>query len=67
MEIVAYTVVAIVLYFVSDMIVDRIEHKVGRRLEYRTVLFFGIILALALVLFALIQTFGPSATPPAQN
>jgi len=57
MEIVAFTVVAVVLYLVSDWIVQRIEIAVGRRLEHRTLLFFGLISILAVVSFTLIRTY----------
>lgn len=55
MELVYFTIVAIVLYFVSDWLLDRIEQKVGRRLEYRTLYFFGILVTLALLSFAAIR------------
>ena len=57
MEMVYFTVVAIALYFVSDWLVDRIERIAGRRFEYRTLLFLGIILSLALISFWLIRHF----------
>jgi len=57
MEIILFTVVAIVLYLVSDWIVQRIEIAAGRRLEHRTLLFFGLIAALAVTAFSLIRTY----------
>ena len=54
MEIVYFTLVGIGLYFVSDWILDRIEIRRGARLEYRSLIFFAIILALALVTFQLL-------------
>jgi hypothetical protein len=57
MEIIWFTVIAIVLYFVADFIVQRIEATVGRRLENRTLIFFAILLAFALGSFALIRRF----------
>ena len=56
MELLYFTVAGIALYFVSDWIVDRIEHAAGRRFEHRTLLFFAIIFALGTVAFWLIQT-----------
>ncbi len=53
-EALAYTVVAIALYFVSHWILDRIELAYGRRFEHRTLLFFAILLVLALASFSLI-------------
>lgn len=57
MEIVLFTVVAIVLYFLSDWIVQRIEIAAGRRLEHRTLLFFAIIAVLAVTSFSLIRGY----------
>jgi hypothetical protein len=47
--------VGIGLYFASDWILDRIEAARGRRFENRSVIFFVIILALALTTFQLIN------------
>jgi Ca2+/Na+ antiporter len=58
MEIVWFSLVAILLYFASDWLVRRIEAAAGRTLEYRSLLFFGILLVLALATFALIRRFG---------
>ena len=44
MEIVYFTVVAIVLYLAANSILERVERSMGRRLEYRTVAFFLILL-----------------------
>lgn len=55
MELLYFTIVAVALYFVSDWIVDRIEHAAGRRFEHRTLLFFAVILALGTVAFWLIR------------
>ena len=57
MEIVYFTLVGIGLYFASDWILDRIETARGGRFENRSVIFFVIILALALVSFQLISRF----------
>lgn len=51
MEAVYFTIAAIVLYFVSDWILDRIERAAGRRFEYRSLIFLGILLTLALLSF----------------
>ena len=55
MEIVYYTLAGIILYFVSDWILLRIESACGTRLEYRSVVFFVIILVLALVSFKAVE------------
>ncbi len=57
MEIILFTAVAVVLYLVADWIVQRIEIAAGRRLEHRTLLFFGLIAVLAVTSFSLIRTY----------
>ena len=57
MEAVWYTLTAIVLYLVADRILDRAERVAGRRFEHRTLVFFAILLSLALVSFWLIRRF----------
>ncbi len=54
MEIVYYTLTGIALYFVSDWLLERIEQARGKRFENRSVIFFAIILVLALVSFQVI-------------
>lgn len=54
LEIVYYTLVAVGLYFISDWILDRIEISRGKRFKNRSVAFFLIILALAIISFNLI-------------
>jgi hypothetical protein len=50
-----FTLVAIVLYLVSDWLLERVELAVGKRLEHRSLIFFAILLSLALVTFSIIQ------------
>lgn len=57
MQYVYFTLVAAVLYLLSAWIVDRIEIIAGKRFEYRSLLFFGILLTLALVTFSAIRTY----------
>jgi hypothetical protein len=57
MQALYYTLVAVVLYFVSDWILQRIEVRRGERFEHRTLIFFAIITSLALLSFALIRHF----------
>lgn len=54
MEIVYFTVVGIGLYFFSDWLLDQIERLRGRRFAQREVVFFVIILVLAVASFQLI-------------
>jgi hypothetical protein len=64
MQAVYFTVIGIVLYLVADRLVVLIERRAGRVLEHRTLLFFVLLLSLALVTFALIRQFLPT---PAGN
>ena len=51
MDIVYFTVVAIGLYLAADWLLERIERARGARFENRQVVFFAIILPLALAAF----------------
>lgn len=57
MEIVYFSFVAILLYLLADWILRRIEAYLGRVFEQRTVVFFIILLTLALVSFAAIRAY----------
>lgn len=57
MEALYFTLVAIALYLVSDRILDRIEIAAGRRFQYRSLLFFAILLTLAIATFSLIRLY----------
>jgi len=50
-----YTITAVLLYLFSDWILNKIEQRIGRRLEYRSVVFFVIILVLAVGSFEMID------------
>ena len=50
-----YTVTAVLLYLVSDWILNKIELRIGKRLQYRSVIFFVIIMALAVSSFEMID------------
>jgi predicted PurR-regulated permease PerM len=50
-------VVGIVLYVVSNWILDRIERARGERFEQRSVIFLFLLLGLALVTFAVLRQF----------
>jgi hypothetical protein len=63
MEAVYFTVIGIVLYLVADRVVVQIERRAGRVLEHRTLLFFVLLLSLALVTFAAIRQFLPAPVP----
>ena len=55
MSVIYFTVVGIALYFVSDWLLQLVEVQTGRRFEYRTLIFFAILLTLALITFSFIQ------------
>jgi len=57
MEVVYFTLVAIVLYLGSDWILQRMEIAAGRRFEHRSLIFFALILTLALASFSLIRLY----------
>ena len=57
MSMVYFTLVAIVLYLASDWILEQIEVSAGKRFKYRSVIFFVILLTLAVVAFSLIQRY----------
>jgi len=69
MEMVYFTVAAVVLYVVSDWILNQIEIKQGARMENRSLVFFVIIGVLSVISFYIIQTLYPKTeTPvPSQN
>jgi len=57
MEILWFTLAAIFLYVAADWILNRIEIVYGRRLEYRSIIFFAILLVMALSSFAIFRHF----------
>jgi hypothetical protein len=57
MEAISFTLVAIVLYLFSDWLLVRIEVRLGKRLEHRTLIFFAILMTLALASFWLIRLY----------
>jgi hypothetical protein len=50
-----FIVVAVALYFLADRLLEFIETRRGARFEQRTILFFFLLLGLALVTFAVIR------------
>jgi hypothetical protein len=59
MTAVYFTLTAVLLYLVADRALRGIESAVGHSLEYRSVVFFAILLTLAMGTFALIRGLGP--------
>ena len=52
-----YTAAGLILYFLSDWILNQIEVRRGQRFANRSVVFFVIILMLAVVVFNVIDYF----------
>ena len=57
MEAVYYTIVAVILYVAADRILNRIEVAAGKRHKYRSLIFFGLLMTMALASFALIRAY----------
>lgn len=55
MEFVYYTAAGLILYFLSDWILRKVEQMRGEAFEQRTLIFFVIILVLALTSFKAIE------------
>jgi hypothetical protein len=56
MEIVVFTLNAIVVYLLADWIVRAMEQKKGGALKNRQVIFFVVFLSLALITFNVLKT-----------
>ena len=56
---IVFTLTAIVLYLAADRILDFVERRRGERLPQRGVVFFVILLVLALVTFSVLQRVLP--------
>lgn len=57
MEAVWFTAVAALLYILTDRLLDLMERRAGRRFENRTMIFFILLLGMALASFALIRRY----------
>jgi hypothetical protein len=57
MQIVYFTLVAAFLYLLADRILLLIEARLGRRLEQRSLVFFALLLGMALASFSAIEYF----------
>ncbi len=58
MEIVLFTLAAIALYFGADWVLRTLEARRGAPFKNRSIVFFAIILPLALVVFKLMENLG---------
>lgn len=57
MSMVYFTIVAIILYVTADWLLERVEVAAGRRLKNRSLIFFVILMTLAVSSFSLIQHY----------
>jgi len=55
-----FTALAVALYLISDRALNALEVRAGRRFEYRSLIFFAILLALAIAVFSAVQRFAPA-------
>ena len=58
LQLLAYTIAGLLLYWVSDWILNQIEIRRGERFANRTLIFFVIIMVLAVAVFNLIDYLG---------
>jgi len=57
MEAIYFTLVAIVLYLLADWVLVRVEVAVGKRLAHRSLIFFALLMTLAITSFWLIRVY----------
>ena len=55
MEIIYFTLAAILLYLAADWILRRMETAAGKRFEKRSLIFFALLVTMAVTSFALIR------------
>jgi hypothetical protein len=52
-----YTIAGIILYVAADWLLRRLEARAGRVFEHRSLVFFALLLAMALASFAVIRAW----------
>jgi hypothetical protein len=60
MQFVLFTVLGIVLYLVADRVLLTLERRAGRVFEHRSLVFFAILLVLAVIAFGVVQRIAPA-------
>lgn len=55
MDLLYFTVISVGLYFFVDWLLDRVERARGARFKHRDAIYFGIMLAAALLTFTLVN------------
>jgi len=61
MAAVYYTITGVVLYLFADWVLRTLEARAGRVFEHRTLVFFVLLLSMALLSFAAIRGLAPAA------
>jgi hypothetical protein len=59
MQALLFITLAVILYLVSDRVLVALETRAGHRFEHRSLVFFVILLVLAVVTFSAVQRFAP--------
>jgi len=59
-ETIVYTLIGILLYFLSDKILRYLEGRAGRPFDDRNLIFFGIIMVLAVSSFTFLRLVLPA-------
>ena len=54
-EIIQFTIVAVACYWLSDRLLDLVERRRGERFQHRSLIFFAILLVLAMSSFYLMR------------
>jgi len=55
MDLLYFTAIAVGLYFLADRLLDRAERARGARFKHRDMIYFGIMLTVALLTFSLVN------------
>lgn len=54
LQVLAFTLIGAALYLAADAVLDRVERRRGARFAHRSLIFFAVILVLAVASFELI-------------
>ncbi len=57
LETISYTLAAIILYMVSDRLLQHLELNAGHRFQHRNIVFFFILALLSVTSFSIFQYF----------
>ena len=59
MEVLVFTLNAIVIYLLADRFIQALENRRGEALKYRQVIFFAVFLPVALISFKILRNLLP--------